>query len=191
MRTVDVRPPDRRRETAGVLQAATGVCVAALLVAGARGGEAPGAAVLQPWQEAFAAQPGAVQRVVRELAAALHEMRLAREDEGKWPEPARLAADFVEPFAAAGGVTWDRVREGDTVNYLGLPAPGSGDPAFLLHLRENVLHPPGTPRNAADVEMRDGRVLHATVWLHRDAGPLPGVVHEPERSGWTQIVTDP
>jgi len=132
VRTVEIRPPSARAETANVLRVAALIVLAtwiyladtaapgraargAAAAPGAAQGPAAGAAApavggadardLMPYQRLFRTLAGPDQRQFRELQEGLVEAENLRSSTGSWPAPAVLAAQGIPPFAdtAPGG----------------------------------------------------------------------------------------
>ena len=194
-RTLNVRPIDAARETVGVIQACVAISVVALLLAGQRREGEAAAGVELSYQVLFRDQPPDVQRVYRELLSGIEEALLLRESEGRWPSVGELASEFVAPFAAVPGVTpdrtWRMARQGDFINYAGEPVPGTDAAAYLVLIQDNVPHPGDAVLDEFHRPLGEGRLVHVSIWMHDEPGPLPDLIVVPEREGWTQIVNGP
>jgi hypothetical protein len=115
----------------------------------------------------------------------------------RWPTVQTLAEMGVEPFAqptaARTTLRWERVQQGGTVNYIGVPTEMSA-PAWLLAIQEPD---PGAPPDPAPLDeehhrLPDGTTLHLYVWMHRDGGAVvPSFVRQPQHDGWIEVLTSP
>jgi hypothetical protein len=114
---------------------------------------------------------------------AVEGMRAA---EGRWPDGARLTS--------LQGLTWTGSREGYFLNYLATPSGDASAAAWLLVLQEPDPQAPVDPAPNDETHHRlpDGTVLHVSIWTHRFGGQIDRkFVRQPERSGWTQVLTAP
>jgi hypothetical protein len=148
---------------------------------------------LLPFQKLIADRPALEQRTFRELQEGLLEIEVARSASGAWPATDTLAADGVPPFAPDPTrrleVTWQRLRTGTIVNYLGVPSATDG-PAWLLLVQEPE---PGVPPDQTfeDEEhhrLANGVMLHVSTWVHQDGRKVGSrLVRLPQAEGWTQL----
>jgi hypothetical protein len=130
----------------------------------------------------------------RELQVGLLEAETLRSTEGVWPDPRRLAADGIEPYAPnpaakRSAYDWRLVRNGFFVNYLGLPRDPSA-PAWLVFVQEP--DPAGPPELFQDDQdhhrLVDGSILHISIWNHPDGAAVPATfVQVPQAQGWVQL----
>jgi hypothetical protein len=186
-----------RGEMLLVMRAAMAVVVAVWMYVALTAGSAvasKGPRNLLPFQRLVADRPFDEQRMFRELQEGMLEAERTRVDTGRWPMPDALAADGVPPFAADPtrkvSYSWTLIVDGVTANYLGVPAPGRGAPAWLVLLQEPA---PGVPPDQAfeDEEhhrLPNGVMLHISNWVR--AEPVAGVVRlvrMPQAEGWTQL----
>lgn len=148
---------------------------------------------LLPFQKLVADAPANDQRMFRELQEGLLEAERLRGSTGAWPSPAALAEAGIPPLAAdptakGPAYRWMLTRRGAFVNYRGTPA-ASGAPTWLLLVQEPL---PGTlpdmaPEDEEHHRLRDGTMLHVSIWTHADGERLsPALVQVPQAEGWTQ-----
>ena len=146
-----------------------------------------------PWQRSYLELTDGQQRLYRALREGLFEAENVRAETKRWPAPAELAQEGVEPFAPGSlmpRAQWSLEREGQYVNYL-----GRTDELEWLVL---VIEPDPADRSAppADDEehhtIPDGTALHVSVWTRT---PTPEsevaageVLTFPAPRGWTQRV---
>jgi len=195
---MEITPPSARREAANVLRMAAVILLATWVylanTATPRAGPAAGQGLVA-YQKLFANLEPREQRMFRSLHEGLLEAENVRSSSGSWPAPAALAAQGIPPFAAdpiasRETYTWTLHREGNLVEYLGLPA-GANLPAFLLSIQEPT--PGATPDTAPNDEqhhrLAGGEVLHVAVWMHADGAKLSDSLYsQPESTGWTQLL---
>lgn len=194
-----VAPPDRRRESAAVMRLAVVVLIVALLWIGQRGSGIGRGNELLPWQVSFASLPSVQQRQVRELHEACDETLRFRDDQGRWPTVAELAADGIAPFAAATMAS-ARVNVPYVWQYVARPAaaPASGERPLLLQLLEpRPGDTEGTDPNVPVVEdenhrlLKGGTLLHVEYWIGpASASAVDGFVADLAAAGWQQVIRD-
>jgi zinc transport system substrate-binding protein len=198
---IRVEPPSASGEGGLVLRAAIAVVLAALFVISSRrqarlAGEIP----LLPYQQKFVDLPSPLQRDYRELREGYEEAARARAKAGAWPEPEKLAADGVPPFAIDGVEgrlrEWRVVRDGRVALYFGVArAEEKARPNLLLRVIESApadfeSRDPNTRIDEEHRRLADGTLVHVTTW-YRDPAAGPVAVDgslRPEMSGWTQMV---
>jgi hypothetical protein len=134
------------------------------------------------------------QRTFRELQEGLLEAEAVRSTTGTWPSPDALASNGIPPFVAdptAKGSTyrWGLLREGNYINYVGVPER-TGAPTWLVWIHEPE---PGTPpdqlyEDEEHHKLLDGTMLHVSTWAHTP-GPRDRarVVRVPQAEGWMQF----
>ena len=149
---------------------------------------------LLPYQSLIAGRSSTDQRMFRELQEGLLEAETMRSLDGTWPTPDVLAANGIPPFAlsptARGSrYQWHIVRNGASVNYLGLPdSPGA--PAWLLLVQEPE---PGVPpdqlfEDEEHHKLPDGTMLHVSTWTRQNGTDLAAhLVLVPQAEGWQQL----
>lgn len=184
-----VRSPSSSRETGAVVQGCVAITVLGILVGAAHRPADGVAATLNPWQKSFRFEPSDTQRMYRELLSALEEALRQRTPAGGWPAVSQLSNDLVAPFCVKGDWEWEEKHWKSVVNYLGRPRPGSGRPAFLLHIQEDVPHPLSASLDEFHRRTEDGALIHVGVWTHPEVRRSEGVVMSPEREGWTELVS--
>lgn len=185
---VIVAPPSTSRETALVVQGCVGIAILAILIGAAHRPADAARAGLNPWQKPFQLQAPEVQRVDRELLSALEEALRLRTPAAEWPSVQLLAKELVSPFSDRRGYAWELRRLRSVLNYLGRPRAGSGQPAFLLHIQEDLPHPGTTVLDEFHRRTEDGALIHVGVWVNFNPRALDDPVVQPEREGWTEIV---
>jgi hypothetical protein len=202
IRTVEVLPPSRSDESAWVFLTAGIVCVAVIYVLAFQtyrppGSPAVGAAETRTlaFQVLFRDLPGPEQRVFRQMKEGLDEALRLRSREGSWPTVAALAAEEIPPFAPdvldRSALVWGLRQDGLIGEYVGIPAAGSGRPAFLILMQEPE-PTGGEDPNAGGVDeehqlLPDGRLLHVTFWKHASTSIRSGLITDPALDGWLQI----
>ena len=198
MRDVEIAAPSARNELISVVRAGMAITAAVWLYLANNPFPQAGGGVLQrsllPFQKVVAILPAHEQRLFRELQVGLLEAETLRSVDGKWPDPTRLAADGIEPFAPNPAVKgsaydWHVVRKGFLINYLGIPK-SSGSPAWLVMVQEP--DPAGPPDVFQDDQehhrLIDGTILHVSIWNHPDGTRVPmAFVQVPQAEGWTQL----
>jgi len=197
IRRVEIRPPSSRVELANVVRFSMVIVggVWMLLAADSATFRGTGSATrhLLPFQLLIQDRPPAEQRMFRELQEGLLEAEARRSANGRWPEPAALAAEGIPPFAIdptdrGGPYDWRLIVNGAGVKYLGTPRRASA-PAWLVL----VLEPePGAPPDPAreDEEhhrLLNGDMLHVSTWVRGDARVPHGTIRAPQAEGWTQL----
>lgn len=200
MRLIEVAPPSRSGENGIVLRLALAVALAMLFVISARRrATAVGELPLMQFQRRFADLPAPLQRDDRELREGFLEAARARIKDGQWPEPEKLAADGVPPFANDGvdGKVrdWQLVQERRLSLYFGFARDGVERPALLLQVIESApgdleSRDPNTPIDEEHQRLADGTLVHVTTW-YRDANAAAAGgdgSFRPEMAGWTQMV---
>lgn len=150
---------------------------------------------LLPFQTVIQTRPPGEQLLFRELQVGLIEAETTRSTKGRWPDPATMASDGVEPFAVNPAVKgpayqWRLVRDGRFINYVGVPNEPSA-PAWLVLVQEP--DPTAQPEVFVDDEehdrLIDGSILHVSIWNHPDGGKVSAAtaVRAPQAEGWTQL----
>lgn len=197
-RSVEIAALSSRDELISVVRAGMAVTAAVWLYLANNPFPPAGGGTLQrsllPFQQIVANLPSNEQRMFRELQVGLLEAETLRSMEGKWPQPDRLAAEGIEPFApnpAAKGSAydWRLVRNGFFVSYLGIPKD-PGAPAWLLVVQEP--DPKGPPDVFQDDQehhrLVDGTILHVSIWNHPEGDRVPmKFVQVPQTEGWMQL----
>lgn len=205
VRTVEVLPPSRSDEGTWVLLSAAFVvlCVIYVVAFQRLGGSAGSESTrsMLPFQVLFRDLPSTEQREFRQMQEGFGEAMAERGRSGAWASAEALGATGVPPFAPdvldRTGLRWSQRRDGLLVQYVGLPAAGSGAPAYMIFVQEPdpVTGEKVDPKAATDEEhqvLRDGTLLHVTYWKRGGAVPSSGVVAEPALQGWSQIrLTNP
>ena len=205
IRTEEVLPPSASGETRLVLRASAAIVFGTLFAIGLHAthtgpGGGPTAADLAPFQIFFRDAPPAVQLMFRELQGGLREAENARGASKRWPAVESLAAQGIPPFApdasAKTAYRWSLVQDGVYATYLGVPAPGSSAPAFLVLVQE--LDPgsvealaASTPPYETHHRLADGTMLQVSTWFRAGGSPAPdGVaITRPFAEGWTQVLS--
>jgi len=163
-------------------------------------GGARSAPAALPFMVLFRDLPGREQWVFREMQEGLQESLRTRGMRGEWPSVEALAALDIPPFARdvldKSALSWTQQRDGLLTEYVGVPTPATGMPAFLIFIQEP--EPTGGEQPSAAVVdeehqlLPDGKLLHVTYWKRPSESLRPGLVVDPAPHGWTQIrVTDP
>jgi hypothetical protein len=197
-RTVEISALSARDELITVIRSAMGITALVWLYLANNPFPGDGGSALQrsllPFQKSAQSLPLGDQRVFRELQVALLEAETIRSSEGAWPEPERLAADGVEPFALnpalkLPGMKWSVSKNGFLVNYLGIPE-AAGAPAWLIVVLEPdpSLPPEMFVEDEEHDRLLDGSVLHVSIWNHPDGSRVPPrSVPVPQAEGWIQL----
>jgi hypothetical protein len=149
---------------------------------------------LLPYQALIQDRTTAEARTFRELQVALLEAETIRSGTGLWPEVAALADAGIDPFTAnptnkGARYTWQLLRNGFYVNYLGLPDRAEA-PAWLLFVQEPDPSLPPEPYQDDEEHARlvDGTLLHVSIWQHVNGARIPpAVVRVPQAEGWIQL----
>jgi len=180
--------PSGGRESTRVLALAAMVVVAIAIYLALKSSalESPGAASLLPYQELVATLVGADQATFAVLTRQMIDVEGLRAAEGRWPDAGRLTS--------LPGFTWTASREGYFLNDLATPAADAAAAAWLLVIQEPDPQAPPDPAPNDETHHRlpDGTVLHVSIWTHRFGGQIDRrFVRQPERSGWTQVLTAP
>jgi hypothetical protein len=202
VRTVEVKPPSRSRESFAVAMIAASIAMCAIYSIRIRTGAAglPGNGATRsvdslPFQTTFQELAGPEQRIVRELLEGFTEAKRLRAETRAWPAPEKLAADQIPPFAQdvldKMGYRWTLRQVRLVVNYVGT-ATAPGSPDFLLMIQEP--EPVGAyfpqPAEVDDEEhqlLPDGKLLHVTYWMRPASGVPAAIIASPEIEHWTQI----
>lgn len=176
------------RERAGVLGIAALVVVAVAVYLALKSSalETPGAGSLLPYQELVATLVSADQTMFADLTKEMLDVEALRATGGQWPDAGKLKS--LPSF------TWTASREGYYLNYLATPAEDVSAAAWLLVIQEPDPQAPADPAPNDETHHRlpDGTVLHVSIWTHRFGGQIDRkFVRQPERSGWTQVLTAP
>jgi hypothetical protein len=180
--------PSGGRESTRVLALAALVvlAVAAYLALKSSALESPGAASLLPYQELVVTLVGADQAMFADLTKQMIDVEGMRAAGGQWPDAGRLKS--------LTGFTWTASREGYFLNYLATPGDDRSAAAWLLVIQEpdpQALVDPA-PNDETHHRLPDGTVLHVSIWTHRFGAQIDRkFVRQPERSGWTQVLTAP
>jgi hypothetical protein len=189
IRTVLVRPEDGSRETYAVLQGTVLLGVVSILVASALKGAPETDPVVAPYQRLFREQPASLQRTYRELLSGLEDALRLRTPKGEWPSVQVLREELVPPFVGADpDYRWELRQKGAVLNYLGIPAPETKKPVFLLLIQQGIPHPGSAALDEFHRKCLDGSLLHVGVWIHPKPEVERGVIFVPEREGWTEII---
>ena len=180
--------PSGGRESTRVLALAAIVVVAVAVYLALKSSalESPGAASLLPYQELVATLVGADQAMFADLTKQMIDVEGMRTADGRWPDAGRLTS--------LQGLTWTTSREGYFLNYLATPAADASAAAWLLVIQEPDPQAPidPAPNDETHHRLPDGTVLHVSIWTHRFGGQVDHrFVRQPERSGWTQVLTAP
>lgn len=180
-RVVEVRPPKAQREGLIVLGVAAGIT----LLSGAHIAlfSAPHAQVAKRTGEVlFIDLRFEQQRAFRELQEGLLEAERLRSDKGHWPTVQELSAEQIPPFAAGG---WHSIETNQGLNYTGK----AGETTFLALIQEpGEWAAPGSVKLDEDHrQLRDGEMLHVSIWLSESTGPLDRLILDPRSSGFTRI----
>jgi hypothetical protein len=180
--------PSGGRENTRVLALAALVVLAVAVYLALRSSalESPGAASLLPYQELAATLVGADQALFADLTKQMVDVEAMRAAEGRWPDAGRLKS--------LTGFTWTASREGYFLNYLATPGGDPSAAAWLLVIQEPDPQAPvdPAPNDETHHRLSDGTVLHVSIWTHRFGGQIDRkFVRQPERSGWTQVLTAP
>jgi hypothetical protein len=198
IRTVEVLPPSRRRETYLVLGVAAAIFFGALLMiapgSGYSGSEnGPRVGDLLPFQVLFRDAPPPVQRMYREMQEGLLEAESRRVATKVWPAVGTLAAQGIPPFALTRPpYRWSLAQDGVFVNYVGLPEPDGL--AFLALVQEpdpNAIDAaPAALLDEVHHRLADGTLLHVSIWFRAAAAAVPAdrPLTQPAASGWTQVL---
>jgi hypothetical protein len=194
-RQVLVEQLSLRDELANVVRLAVTIVFAVwLYLASALGSGGAARRSLLPYQGLVQNLPVAEQRMFRELQEGLLEAERLRSDALMWPTTSALAEAGVPPFAfdpTAKGTTyrWAMIRDGNYVNYMGLPDRSDGA-AWLVWIQEPERGIPPDQPNEDEEHHRllDGTMLHVSTWKHAPAPPPPTrAVRVPQVEGWTQL----
>jgi hypothetical protein len=203
MRDVEIAALSARDELITVVRAGMAITAVVWLYLANNPFPQAGGGILQrsllPFQKSVATLPSDQQRMFRELQVALLEAERLRSQDGKWPDPSRLAGEGIEPFIAnptakGSAYDWHLVSKSFIVNYLGIPR-SAGSPAWLLLVQEP--DPAGPPDVFQDDQehhrLIDGTILHVSIWNHADGSRVPvKVLQVPQSEAWIQLyATDP
>lgn len=183
-----------RNELANVFRLSVTVVLGVWLYLASGAGASPGARRnLLPYQALIENQSATEQRVFRELQEGLLEAEGLRSTEHAWPAIDTLAREGIPPFAtdptARAAYQWTLLRDGNYINYLGVPAQPNV-PAWLVLIQEPDK---GTvpDQNFEDEEhhrLLDGTMLHVSTWKRPPGVAAAGaIVRLPQAEGWTQL----
>ena len=129
---------------------------------------------------------GADQTMFADLTKRMIDVEGVRAAQGRWPEAGQLQT--------LPGFSWTASREGYFLNYLATPTDDPAAAAWLLVIQEPDPQAPidPAPNDETHHRLPDGTVLHVSIWTHRFGGQIDRrFVRQPERSGWTQVLTAP
>ncbi|MDX2008571.1 MAG: hypothetical protein SFW67_00190 [Myxococcaceae bacterium] len=190
-----MQPGSGLKEVGPWLALALGVWAAGLAVQRLRGADA----LVEPlpsWQQSFRALPQVDQRTFRHLRESLYELERLRVTTGRWPEPALLRDEAVEPFREdehAVPRTWSLRQHGVYATYVGVPVTRAAGARFVVVYVEPTAQvlaakEPPPPEDEEHHTLADGTALHVTVWTQDDADePVPDeVLAFPAAQGWVQ-----
>jgi hypothetical protein len=180
------------------------VCLLVIyVIAFQRQGQTPDAARASQvlgFQVLFRDLPGGEQRVFRAMQEGMTEALRLRGESGAWPAVEALASVGVPPFARdvldKSALVWSQQRDGTIDQYVGIPAPASGTPSFLMLVQEppptgGEVPSPGTVDEEHQL-LPDGKLLHVTYWKRSPPAPTASLVADPALAGWQQIrITSP
>ncbi len=199
IRQVEIAALSPRAELRAVIRAAVVLLVAVglYLAAQARAARDEGSAAgrnLLPYQTLIQGHTVVEQQMFRMLQVALLEAQNLRSVSGSWPAVAALAELGIEPFVPdptnrGAQYAWRMMRNGPTVNYLGLPDRAAA-PAWLMILQEPDPTMPAEPYQNDEEHARllDGTVLHVSIWRHAGGAQVTTApVRLPQAEGWTQV----
>lgn len=180
-RVVAVRPPNARQETAYVALLALAIIAAAgahlaLL------SKSPGAPEKREGEVLFMNLGFEEQRAFRELQEGLVEAERLRADKGRWPSAEELRAEQIPPFAAGG---YQSLENNVALNYAGV----RGESLFLAVIQEpGEWAAPGSVKLDEDHrQLRDGDMLHVSIWVAKSTAVLKDVITNPPVHGFTRI----
>jgi hypothetical protein len=202
-RSVEVKSPSARAETAGVLRVFFHIALWSTVVVSieARGGADPSTAAAAeslPFVARFQDLDTREQRIYRSLGEGIGEAERRRSREGKWPTVEALAADGIPPFAVdpidQDHYTWKLYQKAGLANYVGTPS-APDRPTYVAILAEpepGVPNDPSLPTDEVHQRLSNGMLLHVGVFLGNgfktDRAPVPSV---PFDEGWKQILIGP
>jgi len=196
-RTVIVQSPSALRETGGVVRAVIHITVWSALLMGASwfphrndGAARPAATAVD--EVAFRELDSEAQRIYRQTLDGLTEAEDVRSRAGEWPPVEALAARNVPPFATDpidhAGYRWRLLRDGTLVNYVGTPSV-AGKPTYVIAVLEpdpGTPIDPQTPVDETHHKLRDGTILHVSVWTGPKDLAKPAATPAFE-DGWRRI----
>jgi hypothetical protein len=194
-RPVTVQLLSWRDELANVARAGAAVIVVVwIYLASTVGGDAANVRSLLPYQQLIRDRPATEQRTFRELQAGLLEAETIRSTTANWPTAEALGGEGISPFAFDPTVKgaryeWKMLRNGNYVNYVGIPEQG-GAPAWLLLVQEPDpgIAPDQTFEDEEHHRLIDGSMLHVSTWSHPGAINAPtAAIRMPQAEGWIQI----
>jgi hypothetical protein len=204
-RTVIVKSPSALRETGSVVRAVVHITVWSALLMGAswfpgRGTSGAAKPVATAVDEiAFRELDADAQRLYRASLEGLTEAEDVRSRSGEWPAVEVLAGRKIPPFAPdpldRASYRWKLLRDGTLVNYVGTPAgSGANDPAtkrptFVISILEpdpGTPIDPQTPVDETHHKLRDGTILHVSVWTGPKQLDKPAATPAFE-DGWRRI----
>jgi hypothetical protein len=198
-RTVIVQSPSALRETGGVVRAVIHITVWSALLMGASwfpGRGASGAAAKPATavdEIAFRELDADAQRWYRASLEGLTEAEDVRSRSGEWPSVEVLAGRKIPPFAPdpldRAGYRWRMLRDGTLVNYVGTPDAAAQRPTFVISILEpdpGTPIDPQTPVDETHHKLRDGTILHVSVWTGPKTLDKPAATPAFE-DGWRRI----
>jgi hypothetical protein len=188
IRTVLVAPETGARESYWVTQAMVLIALGSVVLASWGASVPPSSEFLDVYQRPFRDETPARQAMYRELASGLEDAIRMRTPGGDWPAVEALRAELVPPFQGDTDYRWEFRSKGGIRNYLGVPREGSGKPAWLLLIQENVPHPGPVVMDEFHRKCLDGSLIHVGIWVNPAPKDLSGVIYAPEREGWSEIV---
>ena len=154
----------------------------------------PASRGLLPYQAMMQDRPAVEQRIFRELQEGLLEAEAARSATGAWPDVSQLADAGIPPFAPDPTLRisyrWQRLREGNYINYLARPIADGSAAAWLILIQEPE---PGVPPDQSfeDEEhhrLLDGTMLHVSAWTHTLGEKVADkILKLPQVEGWIQL----
>jgi hypothetical protein len=195
VRTVSVKPPSVRRETAAVALGLVQIVFwSSVAIAASRPAKRDPAAGLLADEVSFGTLDAAEQRLYRRALEGLAEAEDVRSATGSWPTVEALADRGVAPFAPdpldRANYQWTMTRDPLVVNYVGIPR-SDDRPALVIAAVEPE---PGAMEiieaDETHHELADGTMIHVGVWR----GTLRTVPAAPIKefdfmAGWRRIAS--
>ena len=201
VRTVIVQSPSVLRETGGVIRAVFHIVLWSAALMGAtwfhnRGPDAARKSTTAVDEIAFRDLDATDQRLYRECLEGLTEAEDVRSRTNEWPTVEQLATRRIPPFVVdpldRANYHWQLLRDGTLVNYVGTPDPASKRPTLLISILEPEPGTPIDPQAYVDEthhKLRDGTVLHVSVWTGSRTVTKP-VATPAFEDGWRRITMD-